>query len=217
MKWTPKSEAVPVTCAGTPVDARAGYYSSTVIADHAIKCLKEHAQKLGRRISSTDKAKLDEYLDSVRDVETSIERMRADKDKAADFVFQGDELREKGDHAGALAKYEAADKIMGVPTTGLEVAKTLMALGRLKEAQGKAKLCAEFPVKKDEPAAFTRARADASKMQVDLLERIPKVRILIKGGDDAKITVDGEPAASPTDLPARTTWRYRSCHSRTRR
>jgi hypothetical protein len=44
--------------------------------------VKEHALKLGRRISSTDKAKLDEYLGSVRDVETSIERMRADKDKA---------------------------------------------------------------------------------------------------------------------------------------
>jgi Protein of unknown function (DUF1552) len=44
--------------------------------------VKEHAQKLGRTISSTDKAKLDEYLGSVRDVETSIERMRADKDKA---------------------------------------------------------------------------------------------------------------------------------------
>src|SRR5438874_4894025 len=28
-----------------PVDARAGYYSSTGIADHAIKCLKEHAAK----------------------------------------------------------------------------------------------------------------------------------------------------------------------------
>ena len=28
-----------------PVDARAGYYSSTAIADHAIRCLKEHAEK----------------------------------------------------------------------------------------------------------------------------------------------------------------------------
>jgi arylsulfatase A-like enzyme len=28
-----------------PVDAKAGYYSSTAIADHAIKCLKEHAEK----------------------------------------------------------------------------------------------------------------------------------------------------------------------------
>jgi arylsulfatase len=28
-----------------PVDPKAGYYSSTAIADHAIKCLKEHAEK----------------------------------------------------------------------------------------------------------------------------------------------------------------------------
>src|SRR5689334_3641111 len=32
-----------------PVDAKAGYYSSTAIADHAIKCLKEHAEKYADR------------------------------------------------------------------------------------------------------------------------------------------------------------------------
>jgi len=31
------------------VDARSGYYSSTAIADHAIKCLKEHAEKYPQR------------------------------------------------------------------------------------------------------------------------------------------------------------------------
>ncbi len=44
--------------------------------------VKDRAAKLSRQISSTDKEKLDEYLGSVRDVERSIERMRADKDKA---------------------------------------------------------------------------------------------------------------------------------------
>jgi hypothetical protein len=44
--------------------------------------VKEHAQSLGGRISSTDKIKLDEYLASVREVERSIERMRVDKEKA---------------------------------------------------------------------------------------------------------------------------------------
>jgi hypothetical protein len=44
--------------------------------------VKDRALQLSRRISSTDKEKLNEYLDSVRDVEKSIERMRADKDKA---------------------------------------------------------------------------------------------------------------------------------------
>jgi len=46
--------------------------------------VKDRAEKLSRKISSTDKTKLDEYLASVRDVEKSIERMRIDKDKAED-------------------------------------------------------------------------------------------------------------------------------------
>ncbi len=44
--------------------------------------VKDRAAHLSRKISSTDKEKLDEYLGSVRDVERKIERMRVDKDKA---------------------------------------------------------------------------------------------------------------------------------------
>ena len=44
--------------------------------------VKERAATLSRQVSSTDKAKLDEYLTSVREVEKKIERMRADKDTA---------------------------------------------------------------------------------------------------------------------------------------
>ena len=32
-----------------PVDAKAGYYTATAIADHAIKCLKDHADKHGEK------------------------------------------------------------------------------------------------------------------------------------------------------------------------
>ncbi len=46
--------------------------------------VKERAEKLSRAVSSGDKAKLDEYLTSVRDVEKKIDRMRADKSKAED-------------------------------------------------------------------------------------------------------------------------------------
>ena len=44
--------------------------------------MRDRAETLGRKVSSTDKAKLDEYLTSVREVEKNIERMRLDKDKA---------------------------------------------------------------------------------------------------------------------------------------
>src|SRR5438045_3766871 len=44
--------------------------------------VQEQAARLSRRVSRGDKAKLDEYLTSVREVETRIERMRTGKDKA---------------------------------------------------------------------------------------------------------------------------------------
>jgi hypothetical protein len=55
--------------------------------------VKDHARKLSQKVSSTDRAKLEEFLGSVRDVERSIERMRADKDKA----------EERARHAGRPA------------------------------------------------------------------------------------------------------------------
>ena len=44
----------------------------------------EHAQDLRRNVSKSDRAKLDEYLTSVREIEKRIERMRNVADKAAD-------------------------------------------------------------------------------------------------------------------------------------
>lgn len=46
--------------------------------------VREEATSLSRRASATDREKLDEYLTSVRDVETQIERMRKAQDKAAE-------------------------------------------------------------------------------------------------------------------------------------
>ena len=48
----------------------------------------ERTQRLSRRISSTDKAKVDEYLTSVREVEKRVDSMRKAKDKAADASGQ---------------------------------------------------------------------------------------------------------------------------------
>jgi hypothetical protein len=46
--------------------------------------VKEHAAELRRQVSHSDQAKLDEYLTSVREVETRVERTRAMKDRADD-------------------------------------------------------------------------------------------------------------------------------------
>ncbi len=50
--------------------------------------VKEEAVALSREISSTDKAKLDEYLTSVREVEKRVDGMRKNKDKADDVAKQ---------------------------------------------------------------------------------------------------------------------------------
>lgn len=46
----------------------------------------ERANRLSRKISSTDKERLDEYLSSVRDVEKRVDTMRKAKDKADDLA-----------------------------------------------------------------------------------------------------------------------------------
>jgi hypothetical protein len=46
--------------------------------------VKDRAETLSGKISSNDKAKLDEYLSSVREVEKRVESMRKNKDKAED-------------------------------------------------------------------------------------------------------------------------------------
>ena len=48
----------------------------------------EDAGSLGREISSNDKAKLDEYFTSVREVEKRVDGMRKNKDKAEDLAKQ---------------------------------------------------------------------------------------------------------------------------------
>ena len=46
--------------------------------------VKDSAETMGRRVSGTDKNKLDEYLTSVREVEKRVEGMRKAKDVAED-------------------------------------------------------------------------------------------------------------------------------------
>jgi hypothetical protein len=48
----------------------------------------DDAAVLGRQISASDNAKLDEYLTSVREVEKRIDRMRGSKEKAEDLAKQ---------------------------------------------------------------------------------------------------------------------------------
>jgi hypothetical protein len=60
--------------------------------------VKEEAGSLQRRVAAADRAKIDEYLTSVREVEKRVERTRAEKDKA------DERARDRGTAAVALAR-----------------------------------------------------------------------------------------------------------------
>src|SRR5262245_53464167 len=68
-----------------------------------------------------------------------------DRERARTFMDLGDDKAAAGDLEGALKAYQAADGIMGVPTTGLEVGRALEKLGRLIEARDAFVRVARFP------------------------------------------------------------------------
>lgn len=117
----------------------------------------------------------------------------ADKETARNLVAVGDQRYEARDYQGALEAYQGADAIMAVPTTGIEVGRALIALAKLVEARDKLLEISRYPVRADEPTAFTKARRRAADLAADLAERIPSMEIELRGlpaGTEAEVRVD---------------------------
>jgi hypothetical protein len=85
---------------------------------------------------------------------------------------RGDEQAATADFVAALASYRAAHAIMRVPTTGIEVARTLEHLGALVEARDAAIEVLRMPAADDEPKPFQDARASAGELTAALRDRI---------------------------------------------
>jgi hypothetical protein len=118
----------------------------------------------------------------------------ADRAVARRLMDDGDRKAEIKDFRGALDAYQKADAIMGVPTTGIDVARTHLVLGQLIEAWRVAGNVTRFPRKATEPEAFTRARRDAEALIEAVLPRIPTLRIVVDGappGASIDVTIDG--------------------------
>lgn len=116
-----------------------------------------------------------------------------DRQQARDYVYQGDQWFSQGRFGEALDAYRSADEIMGVPTTRIEVAKTLSVLGRLSDARATAVDVEKMPVKANEPLPFAEARVRAGVMVRDLDRRIPSVTLQLSQAVKSRtILVDGE-------------------------
>lgn len=116
-----------------------------------------------------------------------------DRERARALMDEGDAKTEAKDFAGALASYRAADAIMHVPTTTIEVARALGRLARLLEARDMATVIASSERKAGEPAPFTKAREDARSLLQELDRRLPTLRVSVVGpsSDAFDVIVDG--------------------------
>ncbi|MBX3201949.1 MAG: hypothetical protein KF894_27685 [Labilithrix sp.] len=126
----------------------------------------------------------------------------ADRETARSLMDEGDKKRDGGDPKGALESYQAADAIMKVPTTGLEVARAQIALGMLLEARETLGAVIRSPAKPGEPAPFVAARKAAEVLDAELPGRIPSILVAVTNapsGVAPAITVDDDaipPAAA---------------------
>jgi hypothetical protein len=119
----------------------------------------------------------------------------AEERKAARaLVIEGRAKLAAHDNEGARKAFAAAHAIMGVPTTGLDLAKAQEALGLLIEARGTALEVVRMPVSVTEPEAFTNARPLAAELAAQLAARIPSVVVTVTGlpvGAIPRVLVDG--------------------------
>jgi hypothetical protein len=116
-----------------------------------------------------------------------------DRESARQFLDRGDEQVEKGDLEGALASYQAAHELMHVPTTGLEVARLLVKLGKMVEARDVAIEVMRMPTGAKEGRPFKVARAAAENLARELATQIPSLRLELTpevATDQASLEID---------------------------
>lgn len=116
----------------------------------------------------------------------------SDAETARAYMDEADRLRDAGDLWAALERYQAADQLMHVPTTGLDVAKTQAALMQLAEARATALAVAHTPVQRGEPKVFAAARNDAAELSAALAPRIADLKLSVEPATaEAVVNIDG--------------------------
>ncbi|MCS6898232.1 MAG: hypothetical protein RMJ98_00150 [Myxococcales bacterium] len=131
------------------------------------------------------------------------------KETARQLMAEGRKARDEDkDLKTALDAFRKAHSIMKVPTTGLEVARTLEAMGHYMEAVEAAQAVIDIPPppKGKEPEPFVRAREEAQKLLQETKKKIGYIKIVLKGAkpDAVEVTINDltvSPAALEGPIP----------------
>jgi hypothetical protein len=113
---------------------------------------------------------------------------QADKDAAREMFRRGDEAYRDGNFGDALKAFVGADTIMRVPTTGLEVGRSLVALNRFVEARAFLERVANDSPDAYEPKPFAAARLQAGRLLREIDKKVAKVTVVVKGPAKSDVT-----------------------------
>jgi hypothetical protein len=130
----------------------------------------------------------------------------AELESARLLFAQANELHDKGDLQGALAKYKAAHTLAHTPVTGFELGKAYAEQNLLVEARDALVGVAALPTKPGESEKTSHARAEAAKLAGELRGRIPTLAVVVDGlgpGVTPTVTIDGVTADASTLATAR--------------
>lgn len=121
-----------------------------------------------------------------------------DLESARELWREGKKLRDAGKLPEALEKFRAAWALAPTPITGLDLAKTLAALGRLVEARDVALQVAKLPVAPAESANAQSAREEADALAASLKARIPSLVPKLADADPSTLKVLVDDAEIPS-------------------
>lgn len=118
----------------------------------------------------------------------------ADMETARTLYQEGKKLQDEGNLPGALEKFKAAHALASTPVTGIYLARTQAALGKLVDARETCLSILRMPVQPDETERSAQARQDASALARELEPRIPSLVVRVDGLDPSvkpTVTIDG--------------------------
>jgi hypothetical protein len=120
----------------------------------------------------------------------------ADRETARSLMAEGRELLARMDLKGALDRFQRADTIMHVPTTGYQLAQVQADLGLLVEARDTLARVRETPEAPNDPVPFREARKRAEALDEKIAGRVPGLTIVVQGaspGSSPAVTIDDVP------------------------
>ena len=106
---------------------------------------------------------------------------------------EGLRLLDRGEHAAALRKFEAANDLVPAPTFGVRAALCLEYLGRLVEALDRYERVAAMQIDPSWPDVHREAQQKAQNRTADLRRRVARLYIALHGDhpEQAILEIDG--------------------------